>query len=92
VLPLRETAALYVVVWLGDDPNEEDGDPLVDGGDADANGRLMLLSRAEAFGPRGARRAVEAVLRRVCVDVTDLATCRPGIRVQSWRMLNGALP
>jgi len=45
----------YVVVWVADDPDEADGDP-----SRDSNG--IILVRAEAFGTRGGRRAIEATL------------------------------
>lgn len=48
---------LYIAAWIADDPFDGDGDP-----GADANGRLLV--RAQAFGPRGARRSVEAVIGR----------------------------
>ena len=45
----------YVIVWIADDVDEADGDPL-----HDSNGVLML--RAEAFGLRGARRRIDVSL------------------------------
>jgi hypothetical protein len=66
-----------VIVWVGDDPLENDGQPLVDGdtsgGANPGKGLLQLL--AHAYGPAGARRVVEATLMRA----------GPGIRVLSWR-------
>lgn len=59
-----------VGVWLGDDPSEIDGDPLLDGGPApDEPSRLspglgVVVLRAEAFGPRGHHGAVAATLAR----------------------------
>ncbi|HZP47279.1 MAG TPA: hypothetical protein VFB07_02010 [Vicinamibacterales bacterium] len=50
-------SAFYVIVFVGDDPAEIDGNPLVD-----ANGAVAL--RAEAFGPRGAHKAIVAVVER----------------------------
>jgi hypothetical protein len=96
--PLRELApgsidsAMYVVVWVGDDGLERDGDPLRDGGspvecdDADLAcadvdsvnlGSGVLEVRAWAFGPRGVQRGVEVTLVRT--DTTD------GGRILSWR-------
>ena len=43
----------YVVVWVGDDPGETDGNPALDG-----NGTVLV--HAEAFGAGGSRKAVEA--------------------------------
>jgi hypothetical protein len=89
-LGLSYIDADYVVVWVGDDGMEADGDPLVDGGGAGEPGRLMLRLRALALGPRGARHSLEAVLARRC----NLAPehCEVGSYVQSWRSLHGAVP
>jgi hypothetical protein len=78
---------MYVVVWVADDPSENDGDPRRDGGPPvgcdpardpgceDRNlGRGVLLMKAKAFGPDGAQRAIE-----VTVKLTDL------LRIVSWR-------
>ncbi len=43
----------YVVVWVGDDPGENDGNPALDG-----NGTLLV--HAEAFGEGGSHKVVEA--------------------------------
>ena len=59
---------LYVLVWIADDGWDGDGAP-----DRDANGSVVL--HAEAFGARGARRAVEAAVRR-SVD--------GAVEVRSW--------
>jgi hypothetical protein len=55
--PSATAAPPIVFVWIADDVEDEDGDPA-----ADANGRLWV--RAEAWGPAGARAAVEAIVRR----------------------------
>jgi hypothetical protein len=62
-------APLYLIVWVGDDGADGDGDPAVD-----ANGRIQV--HAEALGPNGARRAVEALIERSGSGV---------IRMISWR-------
>ena len=55
----------YVVVWVGDDPSETDGMPTRDDGNGNAGpGRGVLLLRAEAFGPRGSHRRLEAAVQR----------------------------
>jgi hypothetical protein len=82
----------YVVVWLGDDAAETDGDPLADGAGPDQPGRYMVRARAEAFGPRGGRHVIEAAFARVCVDAGAGEWCVPGIRVQSWRTVENAVP
>lgn len=70
----------YVVVWIADDPSETDDDPLVDGGppaddpDAVNPGWGLLRVLAHAYGPGGAHRAVEALVRQ-----TDR-----GVRIETW--------
>ncbi len=59
--------ATYVVVLVGDDPSENDGDPGRDGVSPDNPGAGIILLRAEAFGPSDTRRAVEAAIARVAV-------------------------
>lgn len=86
------TAPVYVVVWLGDDAAEVDGDPLADGAGPAQEGRYIVRARAESFGPRGGRHAIEAELARVCVENGEAEACAPGIRVQSWRMVASGLP
>ena len=86
--PRREGAA-YIVVWIGDDGSETDGDPATDGGGPAGEGRYMVRARAEAFGSGGGRQAIEAELARSC---TADETCSPGIRVQSWRAVTGTIP
>ena len=47
----------YLVVFVGDDPSETDGDPLHDGADPAVNpGSGVLALRAEAFGGRARTR------------------------------------
>ena len=67
----------YVIVWVADDPAENDGDPARDGMDAANPGAGILQVRSEAFGPGGARRAVEATLGRAGT----------GLRIISWRLV-----
>ena len=76
----------YVIVWVGDDGRETDGDPGIDGGGVEGEGRYVIRARAEAFGPGSARRAIETELARVCRTTEGGEVCRPGIRVQSWRL------
>ena len=54
----------YVVVLVGDDPLEVDGDPLRDGRAGTTRGAGVLELRAEAFGPDSAHRAVEITVAR----------------------------
>lgn len=76
----------YAMVMIGDDPSECDNDPLTDGGapippcggEAAFNPGVGVLSlRAEAFGPFGTHKVVEATIARVEGNV--------GVRMLSWR-------
>ena len=87
--PLRWHEA-YLVVWIGDDGTERDGDPQRDGGGPAAEGRYLLRAHAEGFGRRGQRRAVEADFARFCSGVAPDETCLPGVRILSWRAVGGA--
>lgn len=58
------SSPIYVVVLVGDDPSETDGDPLTDGIDGTNPGSGVLALRAEAFGPNGTHRIVEATVAR----------------------------
>ncbi len=82
----------YVAVWLGDDAAETDGDPLTDGAGPGGEGRYTVRARAESFGPRGGRHALEAELARVCVEDSGAERCAPGLRVQSWRAVGSGQP
>jgi Tfp pilus assembly protein PilX len=70
-------ADIYVVVWVGDDPLETDGQPLIDGDATDGPnpGAGLLQVLVHAYGRSGTRRVIEATLRR-----EDSRT-----RVLSWR-------
>jgi hypothetical protein len=86
------TPPVYVVVWLGDDAREEDDDPDTDGAGPAQEGRYILRARAEAFGPRAGRRAIEAELVRMCTTQAESESCLPGSRVQSWRAVSAQIP
>ena len=79
----------YLAIWIADDVAEVDGDPQADG---ELEGRGVLRARAVAFGPMGARHAVEAELARVCFGAAGEEVCQPGIRVQSWQEVRRLLP
>jgi hypothetical protein len=65
LLPTKPiVAAGYVVVWIGDDPDETDGDPTADG-----NGRVLV--HAEGFGEGGSRRVVEASAIRAATTAVE---------------------
>jgi hypothetical protein len=87
----------YVVMMVGDDPSENDGNPLRDGSVPCAQGQAsgcnpgsgVLALRAEAFGPFGAHKILEVTISR-----TDTAereqndtngNGRAGVRILSWR-------
>jgi PilX N-terminal len=70
-------APFHIAVWVADDPAETDGDPSRDGADSTNPGTATIQLRAEAFGPIGAHRAVEATLAR----------SGGGVRMISWRLM-----
>ena len=70
----------YVIVWVGDDFAENDGDPSTDGGGPANPGAGILALRAEAFGVGGSHRILEATVERK-------ADAGPGVRVLSWQEL-----
>lgn len=88
--PLARPAWCYVVVWVADDGREEDGDPYQDAVETGTPGAGVVRIRADAFGPRAARRVIEAELARPCVP--DDESCPPRIRVQSWQEVRHAVP
>lgn len=67
-------SAYYVIVLVGDDPAENDGNPLQDGAGTGNPGTGVVAVRAEALGPRGARKVVELTVAR-----------QAGPRLLSWR-------
>ena len=83
----------YAVVWVGDDPGENDADPERDGGPPVEEaaspinpGAGVILLRAIAWGPRGSRRELEIVVERA--DPVASA----GLRIRTWREVRGAVP
>ena len=74
---------VVVVVWVGDDPAELDGDPMHDTEPAadgtSAPGACVIAVRAEAFSARAAHRVVTATVTRPGPG------CRPAGRLLSWR-------
>jgi hypothetical protein len=67
--------SFYVVVLVGDDGGETDGNPMVDGGlplppAASNPGRGVLAVRALAFGPAGAEKAIESTVARAIRTVS----------------------
>ena len=76
-------AAVVVIVWVGDDPAELDGNPLRDtepaASGAGTPGACVVSIRAEAFSIRAAHRTVTATVAR------SGPGCWPGPRIVSWR-------
>jgi hypothetical protein len=66
----------HVAVWVSDDPGETDGNPSADA-TGPAAGAGVIQVRADAFGPGGAHRAIEATIGRVGAN----------IRLISWRLV-----
>jgi len=58
------SSPIYVAVLVGDDPSETDADPLTDGNSEANPGSGVVSLRAEAFGPHGTHRIVEATVAR----------------------------
>jgi hypothetical protein len=90
IVQFSRPADCYLAVWVADDGLEEDGDPSADAPEA-APGHDVLRIRAEAYGPAGMRRAIEAEVERRCLDAAP-AGCRQGIRVHSWKEVRIAVP
>jgi len=88
--PLSRPEPCYLAVWIADDGREEDGDPASDAA-VDEAGHGIVRVHAETFGTSGARRAIEAELKRSCRGAA-VGACLPGIRVQSWQELRQAIP
>jgi hypothetical protein len=79
---------IVLVVWVGDDPAERDGDPYTDSGVGPGGerrpGGCVLAVRAEAFGPRFSHAAVLATVARR----EPGPACSQGARLVSLRGLN----
>jgi hypothetical protein len=69
---------MYVAVWIADDQAETDNDPTIDGGTA--NGRGVLLLRAQAYGPNGSSSLIEVTVGRT--DTSELERGYTGQRGQ----------
>lgn len=89
----------YVMVMVGDDPSENDGDPRSDGAAPCVPGETgvcnpgtdRLALRAEAFGPFGAHAILELTIGRRGAgerppDYND-GDDQAGVRILSWREL-----
>ena len=88
VMPAGMNSPYYVVVMVGDDPSENDGDPLHDGvtpcpaGQSSGcnPGSGVLSMRAEAFGPGGNHKVIELTIART--NTTELERGYTGQRGQ----------
>lgn len=79
---------IYVIVWVADDPSENDCLPLKDGDTPAAGctssgenlGRGVIAMLAHAYGPNGVQRAIEVTLART--DTTEIERGYTGQRGQ----------
>lgn len=82
MLPGASASWMYVVVWVADDPLENDNNPLLDGGPppesspAENPGAGILALQAHAYGPGGVERVVEVSVGRTAANE---------VRILSWR-------
>jgi len=70
VVGRTEAPDVYVAVWVGDDPDETDGDPRRDGPGA---GEGRVVARARGWGPSGVARTVEVLAARTPGGVARLS-------------------
>ena len=77
----------YVIVWIADDPSENDGDAVTDGGapicsDAGCSnpGTGVIAMLAQAYGPDGVTRRIQVTLART--DTTEIERGYTGQRGQ----------
>lgn len=79
--PEAADTSIWVVVMVGDDSAETDGDPGWDAGDPHHPGHGVVLLRAEAYGPLGAHATILATVARPADDVDSApANAAPGQR------------
>ena len=57
-------SSMYVAVWVSDDQTENDNDPTTDGDDPSNPGSRVMTIHAEAFGPGGTHKVLEATIGR----------------------------
>jgi len=84
-------SSFYVLAFVGDDPSENDNDPVIDGLQINGQpnlGRGIILIRAEAFGPRNAHTVLEATVARIEMPpVAPDDQITTALRVLAWRQL-----
>lgn len=71
---------MYAVVWVADDPSENDNDPTTDGAVQTNPGSGVLSLRAEAFGPGGTHKQIEVTV--ASTDTTEIERGYTGQRGQ----------
>ncbi len=81
VSPGTDRVRTYVIVWVADDPSEDDDNARRDATVVTSPGRGRVELLAHAYGPSGARRVIVATVARTGVD----AEGRQRVRVLSWR-------
>ncbi len=90
LLPGLVVPTAYLLIWVADDPDERDADP-----QRDSN--LIVLIRAEAFGPSGAHRSLEATLSlQVATPPVEDPDAPPPperrhVRMLAWREARGTM-
>jgi len=83
LIPTATTnSPVYVVVWIGDDPSENDNKPQTDGDESGGlnPGKGVVSMLAYAYGPTGVRRVIEATVART--DTTEIERGYTGQRGQ----------
>ena len=83
LIPTATTnSPVYVVVWIGDDPSENDNKPLTDGDESGGlnPGKGVVSMLAYAYGPSGVRRVIETTVART--DTTEIERGYTGQRGQ----------
>ena len=78
-----------VVVWVGDDAREVDGDPAADDLTAPAMGQGIVRLYAVAYGVSGGRQGIEAELIRYCE--ASQPACQTGFELAGIREVNSEL-
>lgn len=69
-----------VAVWIADDAADPNPDSRLDGNDS-------IVAHAAAFGPRGARRAVQATLVRQASSTPAPPPIRTRVRLAAWSVV-----
>ena len=83
LIPTATTnSPVYVVVWIGDDPSENDDMPQTDGDESGGlnPGKGVVSMLAHAYGPTGVRRVIETTVART--DTTEIERGYTGQRGQ----------